>query len=328
LRRSGIWKPSRALAVTLSVSAISASAWIFLLTTWRRPVERRISSVALSRTGAWIAAGNSRGKIGVWKGWAGSAIRKVNFAGGRLNDLEFSPDERLLVMAGKNLGLYPLGPSASPRFLRSDGRNYGTARFSHDGKSLLVISGGGTIEVLDSRSGATQLNICCSTVYGEVAFTPDESIIANAGHWPALWNSRSGRLIARLTKDREFYTLGPIAFDWRRHTVLMGSQDGRVYCWDLARRQLMAISAASAHYVDTIAVSNTGLVAYAGFENVVRLWDPQSGEERSLADARPTSNLILAPDGTSILFGTADGEIELWDMQKGQRLRAKRVPLE
>jgi len=60
----------------------------------------------------------------------------------------------------------------------------------------------------------------------------------------------------------------------------------------------------------------------------VRFWNPQTGVERSLTGARPTSNLILAPDGTSILFGTADGEIELWDMQPGQRLRAMRVPLE
>jgi len=226
-----------------------------------------------------------------------------------LNDLQFSPGERLLAVAGKDLDLYSLEPSAAPRFLRSDGRNYGTVRFSHDGQTVLVVTGAGAIELLDARSGATRLKICCSTVYGEVAFTPDERSIVNAGHWPGLWDSRSGQLIARLTTDRQFQAFGPIAFDQPRGAVLMGSQDGRVYCWDLTTRQLIALSPAHPENVNTIAVSSTGLVAYAGFGGIVRLWNPRTGQERLLAAARPTSNLVLGPDGASVVFGTADGEL-------------------
>jgi WD40 repeat protein len=226
-----------------------------------------------------------------------------------LNDLQFSPDERLLAVAGKDLVLYPLEQSAAPRRLRSDGRNYGTVRFSRDGQTVLVVTGDGLIELLDASSGAKRLKICCSTVYGEVAFTPDQRGIANAGHWPALWDSHSGQLIARLTKDRQFHAFGPIAFDQPHGTVLMGSQDGRVYCWDLTARQLTAMSPAHAEYVNTIAVSSTGLVAYAGFGGTVRLWNPRTGEERSLTAAHPTSNLVLEPDGASIVFGTVDGEL-------------------
>ena len=173
----------------------------------------------------------------------------------------------------------------------------------------MVVTGAGTIELLDARSGATRLTICCSTVYGEVAFTPDERSIVNAGHWPGLWDSRSGQLIARLTKDRQFHAFGPIAFDLPHSAVLMGSQDGRVYCWDLTTRQLAAMSPAHPEYVNTIAVSSTGLVAYAGFGGIVRLWNPRTGEERSLTAAHPTSNLALGPNGASIMFGTAEGEL-------------------
>ncbi|MGH9629009.1 MAG: WD40 repeat domain-containing protein, partial [Bryobacteraceae bacterium] len=233
--------PSRAVTITLSVLGISACVWIFFLATWDRPVERRISNVALSRTGGWIAAGTTQGRVAVWNGSVGRATWQVNFDRGPLNDLQFSPDERLLVIAGKDLGLYAVGQPEALRFLRSDGRNYGTARFSRDRQNLLVITGRGIIEVLDSKSGATRLTICCSTVYGEVTFTPDEQSIANAGHRPRLWDSRSGQLIAQLTKDRKSYTFGPIAFDRPRGTILMGSQDGRVYCWDLASRQLIAM---------------------------------------------------------------------------------------
>jgi len=272
-------------------------------------MDRRISNVALSPTGAWFAASTAQGPVRISNGQPGTAGGFIPLRRGPLNDLQFSPDERLLAVAGKDLGLYPLTQPAAPRRLRSDGRNYGTVRFSRDGETVLAVAGAGTIELLDARSGATRLTICCSTVYGEVAFTPDERSIVNAGHWPGLWDSRSGQLIARLTKDRQFHAFGPIAFDPPPGTVLMGSQDGRVYCWDLTTRQLIAMSPAHAEYVNTIAISSTGLVAYAGFGGPIRLWNPRTGEERSLTAARPTSNLVLGPDGASIVFGTADGEL-------------------
>jgi WD40 repeat protein len=106
----------------------------------------------------------------------------------------------------------------------------------------------------------------------------------------------------------------------------MGSQDGRVYTWDLSTRQLVAISPPQSEYVDTLTVSATGWVVYAGFGKTLRLWNPQTGQERSFSVARPTSNLIIGPDGTSIIFGTANGGIESWDVGKGQRLSATKVP--
>ena len=304
--------PGKAVMIALSWAAISACVWIFCPAPRNRPIDRRISNVALSGTGAWIAAGAAQGPVRISNGRPGTAGWFIPLRRGPLNDLQFSPDERLLAVAGKDLVLYPLKQPAAPRRLRSDGRNYGTVRFSRDGETVLVVTGAGTIELLDARSAATRLTIRCSTVYGEVAFTPDGRSIAHAGHWPGLWDSHSGQLVARLTKDRQFHAFGPIAFVGQvpdLPAILMGSQDGRVYCWDLTTRQLTALSPAHAEYVNTIAVSSTGLVAYAGFGGPVRLWNPRSGEERPLTAAHPTSNLVLGPDGASIMFGTADGEL-------------------
>jgi WD40 repeat protein len=300
------------IVIAVSLAVVSVCVWMFLPAPRNRPIDRRISNVALSPTGAWVAAGTAQGPVRISNGRPGTAGGFIPLRRGPLNDLQFSPDERLLAVAGKDLVLYPLKQPAAPRRLRSDGRNYGTVRFSRDGETVLVVTGAGTIELLDARSGATRLTICCSTVYGEVAFTPDERSIVNAGHWPGLWDSRSGQLIARLTKDRQFHAFGPIAFVGQVSdllAILMGSQDGRVYCWDLTTRQLIAMSPPHAEYVNTIAISSTGLVAYAGFGGPVRLWNPRSGEERSLAAAHPTSNLALKPNGASIMFGTADGEL-------------------
>ena len=318
--------PRRTVLIALSLSAISLCVWIVFIGSRSRPIERRVSNVALSRTGKWLAAGTSQGKIRVWDQGRGVAPRQIDFPQGSLNDLQFGPDEHVLAIASRDLGIYALEQSAGPRFLRSDERNYGTVRFSRDGQTVLVITGTGMIETIDTHSGATRLRVCCSTIYGEVTFTPDGQAIANAGHWPSLWDAHSGQLIAQLTRNRQFYTFRPIAFDGSRGTMLMGSQDGRVYAWDLTTRQLVAISAPQSEYVDTLTVSTTGWVVYAGLGKMLRLWNPQTGQERSFPAARPTSNLILGLDGTSIIFGTADGGIEFWDVGTGQRLSATKVP--
>jgi WD40 repeat protein len=248
------------------------------------------------------------------------------FPHGSLNDLQFSPDEGVLAIASRDLGLYALEKSAVPRLLRSDHRNYGTVRFSREGQTLLVVAGAGLIETIDRRSGALQLRVCCSSVYGEVAFTPDGQTIASAGHWPSFWDVHSGKLAGRLTADRQFMTFRPIGFDTSQGTILMGSQDGRVYAWDLKDRHFVARSAAQPAYVDTLAVSSAGWAVFAGFGNTVQLWNPATGQRRALPAARPTSNLVVGTDGATIIFGTADGEIEVWDIRTKRRTWAKKVP--
>jgi WD40 repeat protein len=318
--------PRRALLVAFSLSVMFVSGWITFVHSQSPPIERRVSNVALSATGRWLASGTPRGRITIWDQRGGAPPRQFDFPHGPLNDLRFSPDEHLLAIASKDLGIYAPERPAAPQLVRSDEKNYGTVRFSPDGQFLLVITGTGVIETIDIRSGGARLKVCCSSIYGEVAFTPDGHAIANAGHWPRVWDARSGELVGQLTRSRQFYTFGPIAFDAGRGTILMGSQDGRVYAWKLSTRQLVGMSAPQSPYVQALAVSMTGWVAYAGFGNIVRLWNPLSGQQRTLAAARPTSSIILGPGGTSIIFGTADGRIESWDTETGQRLSAMRTP--
>jgi WD40 repeat protein len=315
------------VVVTVSLCAVFLCAWMLFVGSKNPPVDRRVSNVALSASGRWLAAGTAQGKITVWDQTRPDPPQQVAFPHGSLNDLHFSPDEHLLAIASEDLGLYTPATSAAPRLLRSDHANYGSARFSLDGQDLLVITGNAVIETIDAHSGAVRLKVCCSSIYGDAVFTPDGQEIANAGHWPRLWDARSGRLVAPLAANREISTLRPITFDASRDAILMGSQDGRVYAWDLKTKRRIAVSPPQPAYVDTIAVSTNGWIIFAGFGRDVQLWNPDTSQRRSLpAAARPTSNLVLGPDGTSIIFGTADGAIESWDVTAEQRLRSMRIP--
>lgn len=314
------------VVVALSIFVIASGVWAILISSKKTPTDRKISNVAMSRTGDFLAAATAQGKITVWDERSGGAPHQFSFPYGSLNDLRFSPDGHLLAIASRNLGVYTPAEAAAPRLLRSDNENYGSVRFRKDGQSLLVVTGKSVIETIDAHSGAVQLKVCCSSIYGDAAFTPDGQAVANAGHWPGLWDARSGKLLGRLTADREVETFRPIAFDDRRGTVLMGSQDGRVYAWDLTNRKLAAISPPQSAYVDTLIVSKNGWVIFAGFGRSVEMWNPDTGQYRALTPARPTSNLVPGHDGNSIIFGTANGDVEFWDIRTEQRVRSIKVP--
>lgn len=319
--------PRSPVIVAVSLCAVFLCGWIILIGLENPPVDRRVSNVALSASGRGLAAGTAPGKITVWDQARVDAVRQVAFRHGSLNDLRFSPDEQTLAIASEDLGVYTPAAPAAPRILRSDRANYGSVRFSPDGQELLVVNGKGVIETMDAHSGALRLTVCCSSLYGDAVFTPDGQEIANAGHWPRLWDARSGRLVAALTAEREIPAFGPITFDTSRDAVLMGSQDGRVYDCNLKTKRRIAVSPAQPAYVDTIAVLTNGWILFAGFGGEVQLWNPDSGYRRSLpAAARPTSNLVVAPDGESIIFGTAEGSLEYWDVRTEQRIRSVEIP--
>ena len=106
----------------------------------------------------------------------------------------------------------------------------------------------------------------------------------------------------------------------------MGSQDGRVYEWDFKLGQMVGQSSAQSGYVDALAVTRTGLVAYSGFGKVLRLWNPETGTTRSFPAAVPSSNLIVDADGTSVIVGTAGGTVEVWDTATGHRTKSIAIP--
>jgi WD40 repeat protein len=210
------------VVTAVSLCAALLCAWIVFIGSKSPPVDRRASNVALSASGRWLAAGTARGEITVWDETRPDVPQRVAFPRGSLNDLHFSPDEHVLAIASEDLGIYDLTKSTAPRLLRSDHGHYGSVRFSQDGRTLLVITAASLIETIDKPSGASRLKICCDSYYGEVVFTPDGQTIANAGHWPRLWDARSGRLVAALAANREIATLRPIAFDTSRGTISDG----------------------------------------------------------------------------------------------------------
>ncbi|MBM3765156.1 MAG: hypothetical protein FJW32_07165 [Acidobacteria bacterium] len=242
-----------------------------------------------------------------------------------MNDLRFSDDGGLAI-ADRNIRLSKLDGSP-PALVRNDDANYGSVRFEPGGRRLLTIDGKGTVLTVDLDTRHASRVYCCSSIWGDVEFIDQGRQAAWAGHWPAIWDLAAGRLIGRLTAQRETMTFGPIATDPAGEFLFMGSQDGRVYRWSVASRQLLSKSNPLTNYVMTISVLGaSGWVAYASRPGAVHLWNPQAGLHRIVPAARASSNIVFSSRRGLAAFGTEAGTLEFWDLIRERLVETKAPP--
>jgi WD40 repeat protein len=307
-----------------AAGAVLLASVLLVLVVWspRREMSRRLRVLALSSDGRWIAGGTSQGDIRIWDLKSETLCGKALESTGALNDLRFSRNGEHLAIANKNLTIVQLPHGGNPRAVRADHANYGSVRFSPDDRSLLTIDGKGAVMTIDLSTGAITPGHCCSSIWGEVDYSPNGTQVVWAGHWPGVWDLRSGAMIGRLTETREFMTFGPIAIEPGGDTIYMGNQDGRVYQWNLETRRFLRRSQPQSGYVQTISVlGRSGWVAYAAEGGAVHLWRPETGATGIVAAARTTSNLVFDKSRNRTALGTEQGSVEFWDLIEG-RLRS------
>jgi WD40 repeat protein len=174
------------------------------------------------------------------------------------------------------------------------GAGYGTARFSPDGRALATINVAERIELWDVASGNRIRRLCCVALCGDLAFSPDGSVLASGGHWPRLWNLATGREIRRLVETRD-PAFGAIAFSPDGRTLATGSQDGTARLWEAASGRQLRSAAPRQDYVESVAFHpGRALLAYGVRKGPVWLWDTAAGSEEQISPVA-TSNVSFSP---------------------------------
>jgi WD40 repeat protein len=275
-------------------------------------------SLSFSPDGKTIAVVDNRGTVRLWDVATGKSTGAFTFEPGLVGGyVTFSPDGRILVAMG---GL-PFNQITSNVFnvphvyevrqwdvatgkvlvttsyhvtnVTTDPYPVGQTVFSPNGDVLAVPLTTGSIELRQARTG-TRLGVLAAhqDFVTTVAFNQDGTILATGGgdRTVELWNTTTRQQIGTRLVGHNGVIKG-IAFLPGGHTLATVSDDDpAVRLWDVASHAPLAAIQGSGSFNGMAVQPGTGLIATAGTNDTVALWNPDP--------ARVLSTICAALRGT------------------------------
>jgi WD40 repeat protein len=219
-----------------------------------------------------------------------------------------------------------------PRQLEGDYGGRGVSRlcFSPDGILLAGVQDFGSLYVWEVPSGRLLFQQDCAVDHysflGDIAFAPDGKTLAIAmRHDQGTNTGKTELLVPKSGKSQGFVeTLTParrLAFS--PDSRLLAVADGNaIRLWDhSSRHELTSNLEAHRGTPSQIIVSATGLVATAGEENTVRLWDTATTKQLRLFVSEEWVRAIsLSPNGKLLAASSLDDSVRVWDMGSGREI--------
>jgi len=244
--------------------------------------EELVTGVGFLHGGAILATTSWDGTVRFWDVAARKQIKKYDTAG--MNCLAVSRDGRHLATAGSSriwgMGStisrwrVEAGPPVRIVKIANIGLHFdqiGAIAFSPDGSRLASGSADRTTRLWDLPDGESGPVMKSKAWIQGVAFSPDGTRLAvAAGPTVKLHDVETGEELAVLATHRR-QTLS-VAFTPSGRTLLSGSKDGTVCCWDVAAGRPGAVYRWKIGPVEAVTVAPDGMTAAAGGQDVL-VWD-------------------------------------------------------
>ncbi|VTS01204.1 wd-40 repeat protein : WD40 repeat-containing protein OS=Singulisphaera acidiphila (strain ATCC BAA-1392 / DSM 18658 / VKM B-2454 / MOB10) GN=Sinac_5385 PE=4 SV=1: PSCyt1: WD40: WD40: WD40: WD40 [Gemmata massiliana] len=280
-----------------------------------------VAAVAFSPDGKWLASG-VYGRVTIWDLASAKPAKVLTNVLGAVNDLKFSPNGKLLAVAGGQpsaRGDLRLFDTTEWKLLHALGGHLDTVSsvsFSGDGSKLVSASFDKTVRLWDVKE-AKQLHAYTghSDFVHAVSLGPDGSWYATAS------KDRTGRIIDAATGKGLFTLSGTdqevlaVAVNPTNGQVMAAGLDPLVSWYDpkTAERQRRAGGPGTSTHEIAIDPKGT-LVVTAGGDGTIRTLNPKTAAQvKAMQSGSVVFAVAVDADAKRIASGGADGVVKLWD---------------
>jgi WD40 repeat protein len=277
----------------------------------------RVTDLAFSGDGAYLASTGYDGKIHLWEVSSWQEVYTLPISEGELNTIAFSPDGSLLA---SGQAVWDVATGEVVHSLVEHLSAPAHVAFSQDG-SQLVVEASRTIKVWGVASWEEVLAFTAPTesrwLFG-ISYSPDGKWLASGSGGNGtvyFWSAATGELVFSLEQGNE-RDVHDIAFSPDGTILATGGTDYYARIWDISEKKVLHEMWLIGMY--SLALSPDGsLLATAGPDRSVKLWDTQSGKLLcSLPHADELMAVAFSPDGRLIASGGYDTTIVIWGISQ------------
>jgi WD40 repeat protein len=301
--------------------------------------EGIISSVSFSPDGKWIASGSMDHTVRLWEAASGKPGPVLHGHTDEVYAIAFAPDGRQLASAGndRKVILWDVPSGVQGRTLSGFPDWSVSIAYSPDGRQLAVGTMDGSVTMYDLTSGGVIRTINPQKLITAVAISPDSRMLATGMIPIVISDMTTGQKVKTLEGAANL--ISGIVFSPDGRLLAAGSWDKTARIWNVDTgalvqtlkpgmelpRKLSAkpIPAKEKPLVEemytlpvtAVAFSPDGkLLASAGADKTVRLWDMSNGKEvrKWVGHEKAVTCVAFSPDGKTVVSGSADKTLRIW----------------
>jgi WD40 repeat protein/predicted Ser/Thr protein kinase len=293
-----------------------------------------IGAVAVSKDGKLLAVQTGGDKVALWALTAHPPVTVTEVADAGLKALAFSPDDRLLAVAGRNARGEPTVDlwDMQARELGSTLSHSAPVRslaFSPDGKLLATFDDKGIVEVVEWRSSQLLTRLTAlpprRAEAGVVTFSPDGHRLAVGEDYGTIRIVRwpSGSVIPIQTQTSDGVTALAFSPDSKVLAAGFAYSSGAIRLWDSDSGEPRGQLTNHTGFVCALAFSPDGQrLASASADQTIRIWSIPDQAQLGRLQGHQGEVLALTfvpPDGRTLISGCKDGWVYVWDSTAGSR---------
>lgn len=280
---------------------------------------RRIGTLSFSADGSLLAAGGNDGVVRIWHAPSGRRLRELTGHSDRLVSAVFSAAGGTHLATASSDGDLYLWNAATGEYQREmdvETEHVWAEAFSADGDLLATANDDDTVRLWYRATGAHVATV--DEHYGRVRsidFRSDGAVLATGcdDRKVRIWDIGDQRITAVL--DGHTDRVYAVAFAPDGSWLASASWDGRAVIWKDGA-VLHRLTGHTGKLWTAAAHPLRPLLATAGDDRTVRLWDVRTGRE-SVALTGHTGRVLavaFSPDGSLLASGGEDGTVRLWNV--------------